>query len=270
MVLEEKEKNEFRKIIEKKLINVPNGKKIFIATDILEQLLFDEVYSYNEQGSLVHEGYKYIAWSGEFLSKIDLSSISFDKVLWGYFGEYDEDFYINNCDGEIEINMSYTNAKIDFSKSARRLKSNYNSIINCNFEGTALSNNILSLSNTLINSNFEKTGVKFKDKVGVCLDCNLSGSDLSKLTISQFSFTSDDYAFNIFTNLTNTGLKIVIEDTLDEDNNDYLELIKLSMSLGNLDGCYLNGELITPSFRKSSENRTFLSDIDSQIKKYIK
>ena len=88
--------------------------------------------------------------------------------------------------------------------------------------------------------------------------------------MSQFSFTSDDYAFNIFTNLTNTGLKIVIEDTLDEDNNDYLELIKLSMSLGNLDGCYLNGELITPSFRKSSENRTFLSDIDSQIKKYIK
>ena len=38
------------------------------------------------------------------------------------------------------------------------------------------------------------------------------------------------------------------------------------MSLGNLDGCYIDGELIDIPFRKRKENRTFIDEIDKQIK----
>ena len=71
-----------RKFIEKSLKEVPEGEKIYIARDVLEDLIFEQ-----DPNSI--PGVKVPVWTGEFLSKIDLREISFANVnLNSYLSGY--------------------------------------------------------------------------------------------------------------------------------------------------------------------------------------
>lgn len=110
--LEKWENQQLKSLLESDFVEPPEGERIHIQKEILEQLLFGTVIMDTPTGQVL---VKYIVWSGDFLSKIDLSEISFDDVLWDINVEDDDNYYSEN---EIyEINLSNTNAHIDFSKS---------------------------------------------------------------------------------------------------------------------------------------------------------
>ena len=87
----EKEIIELRKEIESKLKKVNLKERIKIDTEILENLIFKIVPIPGEN----KEG-KVIAWEGKFLSKIDLSELSFDNVILpGYAFDLGARYYDN-------------------------------------------------------------------------------------------------------------------------------------------------------------------------------
>ena len=264
MILTDKEIIKLRSILEEKLKRVPDKKKITIDKDILEQLLFETAYVVID-GKIEDRGCRYIAWSGPFLSKVDLSDISFDNVLWGYYGKYDERFYINNDNKDIYVDLSNTNANIDFSTSARRRYDGYDTIINCNLTKVDLSKTSLGKDSVILNSSLRKTNLVFNnDTIGVFENSDLTGTDMTNVVVTEYSFCTDENGFGPFTILKNTGLNI---RTNVESEEEYEDALRLSMSLGNLDGCYLDGELIDSELKDREENRTFINDVDSQIKK---
>ena len=74
MQLNETAKNELRKLIEEKVAQIPDGERIHLDKDLLDSLLFYKLYLQKSKETI-----KIPIWSGDFLSKIDLSEISFDK-----------------------------------------------------------------------------------------------------------------------------------------------------------------------------------------------
>lgn len=112
MRLTNDQKTDLRYKIKRLLESDEVKERIKIDKELLEQLIFDEG---NYKGAYC----KVVAWSGSFLSKIDLSEIDFDNVLWR--GEYvvdKKDNYVVKSD-VLPIILDNTNAKIDFSKSAK-------------------------------------------------------------------------------------------------------------------------------------------------------
>ena len=87
---------QLRKMIEEKIKKVPDGKRLYINKELLERLLFEQ--------DIKHLTYiKVPMWTGEFLSKIDLSEISFENVN---LYSLDDDY----------IMLKDTNAIIDLNK----------------------------------------------------------------------------------------------------------------------------------------------------------
>lgn len=275
MKLDKKGKEQLRKIIEERLQDVPQGQRIHIDKEILEDLLFD-VLSFNS-GDKIYKIKKPI-WSGDFLSKIDLSEISFEDVSWENFNGMDYDLgFISFCYDEIEetlggneqykryreftrqLDYKYigypitkytnTNAKIDFKKSWEYKISKSIYISGCDFSGTDLSKNDMS-SRVIINgSNLSNTGIKivFEDERNSIWQTNLEGIDLSSITMNP----DDLRRFGFYEcNLRNTGLKIIdfTKESIDNCGADY-ELMNNFIS-GAYDGCYINGRLM-----KSKEER---------------
>ena len=87
---------QLRKMVEEKIKMVPEGKRLYINKELLERLLF-------EQETRYLTFIKIPMWTGEFLSKIDLSEISFENVnLYSLDDNY--------------IMLKDTNAIIDLNK----------------------------------------------------------------------------------------------------------------------------------------------------------
>lgn len=194
-----------RKEVEKLLEEVPEGKRIKLDKDQLEDLLFEKIYI---AGRYLNHGkktlIKFPVWSGPFLRKLDLSEVDFSDVAWGLYGknnylrklhgfnEKDEPTNIphyeirddstasdmiitledENLKNAVEnntyaVDYSYTNAKIDLSKSFEA-KNCYGNITvkDCNFEGCnfyPLYLENVSKYNTKINienSNFANSGLR--------------------------------------------------------------------------------------------------------------
>ena len=78
MRLSEKDRYAFRERIEVMLRKVPEGQRIKLDKDLLEDLLFVKKTVNEEKDIMV----KLPVWSGKFLRKIDLSEVSFDNVSW--------------------------------------------------------------------------------------------------------------------------------------------------------------------------------------------
>jgi len=121
MNLNKQGREELRKKIEEQLQNVPEGKRVHIDRELLERLIFEEydILETTADNSKTNKG-KVIVWSGDFLKKIDLSEVSFDNVIWNISGAYriTPFTFIDSVVGEThKVNLSGTNAKIDFSKS---------------------------------------------------------------------------------------------------------------------------------------------------------
>lgn len=224
-------RQKLRKEVEKKLALVPEGERIELPKETLEQLLFEFCdLKLSDDGKGL--GVKYLVWSGEFLKKVDLSNVSFEKVFWNVLG----DPYSNySCFGVKRIHLSGTNVRIDFEKTF----SGINSISGCNFSGVDLSNNVIDISSydcvSISDSNFDNTGIKF-----ICEDValnpgifQLSNSsfrnvDFFNLTIdvSDFEYGGDHDIRNC--DFYNSGLKI---DFGEKPTAEMLEFLKKNKTL---------------------------------------
>lgn len=283
MKLNREGKVELRAIIEQKLEGVPDGQRVHIDKDLLEQLLFDtyiEELGYGVTPDFVGKKVpvKYIVWSGPFLSKIDLSEISFDDVMWSiiyniyaYFAPGAEDHYVKA--GVQKIDLSNTNANIDFSKSfgckyAGPLVWLYMGC--CDFSNTDLSNNLIECIDAE-SCNFSNTGLRVnlntKDLLVFC-NSDLSGLDFSEYTVGEDFFRGEKIngkptAYNC--NLSGTGLRVITttnigealrKDSMSTDDMSTEERTALRNSLaamdslaktikaGHLVGCYVNDKPI--------------------------
>ena len=204
MKLNNEGKDELRKYILMELDKVPEGVKIHIDKDILEELIFEKIGIYNhskihDNKTLIGVG-KYIIWSGSFLKKIDLSEVSFDDVLWNRMPYYAVNpIYKGKLSKKIDL--SNTNAKVDFSKSFN-VKYNYYgynlsdkdkriiSLEHINFSNVDLSNSHFELVKEIRNVNLDNTNASicFDDGLRMSFS-SLRGIDLSMHTISAVNLT---------------------------------------------------------------------------------
>lgn len=276
------EKILLRKYLEDQLKYVKYGQRIHIDKEVLEQLIFDtneeqlnEAWESEYVGS--HVLVKYIVWSGEFLSKIDLSEISFDDVFWNTQYCKEEYFCKNNGDDKkcydnvAEINLSDTNAYIDFSKSINIKYGNKNGLelIGCNFMNTDLSNNSVD-TGWFINCDLSNTGVNINinnpDSIHF-MNANLAKLDLSNTHVTEMYFSACKKPVFYNCSLVDTGLRIDINDGIDNyEFRQNLENLRNQMDLGYLYGCYVDDMEIKSKRRiKEKMVNTICNDIKKQI-----
>ena len=154
MKLNKQIKEDLRLKIEQELKNISNEECIHFDKYLLEQLLFDEiVYNKNIVATL-----KLPIWSGDFLSKIDLSEVSFDNVSWsliafkryncGFDDLFDDKTWLKFNDSKENrlsigtneyVNYKNTNANIDFSKSWEFKVIGKIKLVCCNFSYESIS-----------------------------------------------------------------------------------------------------------------------------------
>lgn len=280
MKLNKQGKDEIRKLIEEKIKDVPNGKRIHLDKEILEDLLFDEmVYNKESNGKL-----KLPKWSGDFLSKIDLSEVSFEDVSWrllssypdpsGYDDVFDEEAWNKVNDSDIcqlnegeKVNYSNTNAKIDFTKSFEYKQLGKIKISECNFSGVDLSKNDMSKLGFVADSDLSNTKMVLSPEMfpdfdwAIFSEVNLSNVDFSKFTINGNDLLNDDltYIMDPRCNLANTGINIVLNvEEINSDtefgnsSEDKKKMFKQMLHNGYLVGCYVNGKKVHSS--DESEN----------------
>ena len=228
VIIEEREK------LANYLEKVKDGEKRYFEREYLEEILFD-VFSDGEQRVL-----KRIGFLSNALSKIDLSEISFDDV------SFNGEDYPNLDEGE-QVDLSNTNAVIDFSKSYEYKRTGQVFITSFDFHGTDLSNNnwhdlTQKCFGFIKNTNLSGTKTKLTDegkKVYLKLNhTDLSDNDLSDISIdhSKQISMSPEIAF-IACGLAKTGINIGYR------GND--SIIKSQIRTNpNYDGCTYNGRTI--------------------------
>lgn len=307
MKLSNNDKNELRQKIVERLQSVPDGQRIHLDKDLLEDLLFNELVCNKENGETV----KLPVWSGEFLRKIDLSEVSFDNVSWyfctdgyeGYMLYYEKQiidkefcdlieakYFLRNND---MVDYSYTNAKIDFSKSWEARHGEIR-IASCNFAGVDLSNNngirnieeiyICDLSNTKLKLTLDNFSKENKNGDSIISRTNLSSVDLSEITQDAISMIDcGDYNGGVggivddLCDLSNTGFNVILnpkvfkEQTIHRSKDDgsvltqnmLEEIFSRMIESGRLDGCYINGKLI----KSKEERQAFAQEIIEEYEK---
>jgi uncharacterized protein YjbI with pentapeptide repeats len=291
--LNKNDKKELRKKIEKLLEEVPEGKRIHLDKDFLEALLFKEAdLSFTDDMELpkgFKQKAKFIVWSGKFLSKIDLSEISFNDVMWDtryYKGDSGiKKDQPNYYEGVKKIDLSNTNARIDFTmsfdaKMIRRLPNVTNWFIDldhCNFENVVLSNNSIDTSPKfrMHKCNFRNTGIRIKlgqiieqfdeneEDSYPFVNCDFSGLDLRGNTIDG-DYLLECYSDGYYNNFSGTGLRIDF-DALSEDEEYkdlYEECYEEYLKKGYFDGCYIDNERI---MSKAEKVENIPSLIEEQI-----
>lgn len=249
-------RQELRAEIENALDNVI-GKRIHLDKDLLESLLFEECVCNEETGNIA----KIPIWSGDFLSKIDLSEVSFDNVSWSLLG-YSKDYGDDSRYDDLEIDTlkirtmyhkvrganltlpfidySYTNANIDFSKSweAKNMDGKY-IVACCDFSGMNLSNNNLEDSILITDTNFSNAKINLTQSIldnQDLLNNYFSGIDLSDLSINSSQLMDENLHF---CNFSNTGINIKIDPI---DNKEHEEYFREMMEEDYFAGCILDGK----------------------------
>ena len=276
MLVPKERLTEIRKKVEKQLSQVPEGQKIKLPKETLETLIFDNYVAEMDSDSIIHNylnsrvPFKMVAWDMKHYDKLDLSEVSFDNVYWG-------DERILDCTesirpklnaGELKfrpvINLSNTNAKIDFSKAipiivkTGRYKNkchNVRIIYRYNFDNTDLSNNFLYdgyiiKSTVLANTNIN---IDFTNNYFVIDFTDLSNVDLSNNTVTEKVFSTNEDEPQIYIShsvLRNTGLNITLPSYQVIKTNDVLNSMILN---GHLKGCYINGRVVGTDSKEERE-----------------
>lgn len=267
---------EIRKKVEKQLSQVPEGQKIKLPKETLEILIFDNYVAEMDSDSIIHNylksrvPFKMIAWDMKHYDKLDLSEVSFDNVYWGDERILDctESIRPKLTAGELKfrpvINLSNTNAKIDFSKAipiivkTGRYKNkchNVRIIYRYNFDNTDLSNNYLYdgyiiKSTVLANTNIN---IDFTNNYFVIDFTDLSNVDLSNNTVTEKVFSTNEDEPQIYIShsvLRNTGLNITLPSYQVIKTNDVLNSMILN---GHLKGCYINGRVVGTDSKEERE-----------------
>lgn len=265
MKLNEEGKNELQNRILELLMKVPEGKRIRIEKELLEELLFQTVI-YDKKNK---KSFKLPIWTGTFLEKIDLSEVSFEDVSWDILaGVSEEDKAMRLFDDDIketyhienawrpDIIYANTNANIDFTKSWEYKTFQEIKLCDCDFSNTDLSSNDMSHFTYAYNCNFSNTGLKLPDlNQGATFkiyNSTLDGLDLSHYTVDILSLLDDTGCFNDNCSFSGTSLHIVnlskstLLNASPENSQLYLTVLKSMFVDGYFDGCYINGLYIRP------------------------
>lgn len=311
MKLNKSNRDQLRQEVELLLQDVPAGKRIHIDKDILETLLFEvRTYTVLPKEKSRYSGrqvsVKYLIWSGKFLQKIDLSEVSFEDVVWDVHFSPHIHFYGNpknvysDCSVDL-INLSNTNAKIDFSLAADFKYYGRLCIGNCNFSSVDLSQTKLAGICSAKQSVFDNTNIQIdfsgENQIAIC-NSSFYGVDLSTQVVDEGNFVRDARpSFIDSCNLSRTGLKI---DTFRPSREDiakfqvYKELrstirgdlpravenladslqpyliyrrgmkeIAQLVKMGYLEGCFINGvEMVSLEERKENAKKLLLKYTD--------
>jgi len=278
MKLNENSKNELRKMIEEKLMYVSDGVKIHLDKSLLEELLFYNLSYYDFELDKV-ANITLPIWNGDFLSKIDLSEVSFDNVeFWiteeiignsiididdcrKHIGDknFDKQFnYYKECFFEEKetlrngIKMKKLQRKpVVYRNTNAKIKSLSNSFHSCDFEGTDLSH--LNLDNIgAWSTNFSKTNIKTEksslniDGIGHennFSDLNLKGVNVLLSELTCWSEVPCD-------NFANSGINLINDEKEDKSTETFIELM---IKKGYLNNCYVDGKFIEPVVKKDKE-----------------
>lgn len=229
MKLSEKRKQELRKEIYEITKNIPNGERIKIDNDVLDELIFFK-------GKMICGTlFKIPVWTGNFLSKIDLSNLSFDDVRFDipycmksfynrlddvtkkYFTEswviesggvvpvdiyyppyldnegkvYDFKTY-DNFEFERKIGMKYSDDYlINFANTNIRLTTLPEKLVSCNFTNVDLSKS-RPFFIEIVKCNFSNTKLNIDSFLDIEWSkyCNFSNNDLSNQIINKYAFIS--------------------------------------------------------------------------------
>lgn len=199
---------------------------------------------------------KYAVWTGKFLQYIDLSRVDFSNVCFDAGDIAYED--CGHC-----INLSNTNANIDFALSYGKV------IKNCNFSDCKnlenldnidkIYNSDFSCSNACITPILAKIQKDNNYNNYVLQNCNFS--DCNGLFNGSNLVDIDKINYNniVGTNFTYTDIDFICD--LSKKSN--LEIIRELIKKDLIGGCYLN--------RKYIYTKTQLDDIkENKIKEYEK
>lgn len=245
------ERNKLRKELEEKLREVPKGERIHIDKEELDSLIFEQYLIEGENISC-----KIPVWTGDFLTKLDLSELEFENVSWSIHEgnpmfdslSYEETQKFN-MSASSKIDFSNTNARIDLSQSVEAKYYNNLYLVGCNFENVDLSFNDLShvSDSAIFNCNLKNTGLLFPSHLipYVTEPTVLEGCNLSNLNVSMFHFLTTLEGLD--SNLKNTGLRIEYSGSYEEwsaienyRGETSKEELAASLVSGRLDGCYIN------------------------------
>ena len=276
MKLSNQGKNELRNHIVEQLKKVPNGQRVKLEKDLLEDLLFEVVTIDKEKEIKL----KLPIWSGDFLKKIDLSEVNFSDVSWytlstdierGYWLEPDvmtiSDAIYDKIDkiraekikNGFQLSNGYavaydgTNANIDLTKSFEAKYTNNIELLECNFEGLDFSHQDLTGINVLglYDTNISKTKLSIPSKIVLhTLNSEFEGIDLSTRETDAISYFGDDINNNVFSNcnLRDTGIRINLNPD-DFKDSRFKEKLQDAMEY-NWVGCYVNGKKVLSSDEK--------------------
>lgn len=259
--------NEMRQELVEALASIPEGQKITIDADILKRLLFVTLTT-NDTKNIA----RIPVWTGEFLRKIDLSKISFDDVIWNptneiylskkLFGPSYQRIidYFNAMDRPYHIDLSGTNASINFTKSFVANERYYltrtkhteskltNDIERCNFQGTDLSKSSAYFLDGILCSDLSDSRANIRlNRPITIVNSSLEGLALGDFSISAKSLinelpTEEDASENdqeisiLNSNLVNTGLNFRLE----KDDSKTKQILGSYIRSGLIAGCYVN------------------------------
>ena len=270
MKLSNQGKNELRNHIVEQLKKVPNGQRVKLEKDLLEDLLFEVVTIDKEKEIKL----KLPIWSGDFLKKIDLSEVDFSDVSWytlstdierGYWLEpnvmtisdaiYDkiDKIRAEKIKNGFQLSNGYavaydgTNANIDLTKSFEAKYTNNIELFECNFEGLDFSHQDLTGINVLglYDTNISKTKLSIPSKIVLhTLNSEFEGIDLSTRETDAISYFGDDINNNVFSNcnLRDTGIHINLNPD-DFKDGRFKEELQDAMDYDWV-GCYVNGKKV--------------------------
>ena len=291
MRLNEGSKRELRANIEAQLQQVPDGQRVHLDKELLEDLIFFS--GRNKAGTVI----KVPIWTGSFLRKIDLSEVSFDNVCFindGYSLEREINvimdaepasrFVINKHSTKVApfvikyddlgdrspyiIDFSGTNINIDFSRI-------YGDRIECtDFSGVDLSKSNYQYLMSIDDCNFSNTKISmdfnFDGKV-VITSTDFSFNDFSQTTIdsdlimyypSESGFA--DAIFGGYCNFSNTGLKVRYK-RLNQHNADHSSYFNKMLSDGLLEHCFIDDkEVLSPIERRAQAQAI----VDEKVQEY--
>lgn len=263
-------------IVEKiRKLDLDYGVKIHLDKELLEELMFERKTVILDSSYGVNNGkrvlMKKLIWTEGRLNNIDLSEISFNDMVW-------------ENESNTNIDLTGTNAQIDFSKSFDIKWGKPLRIKNFYFEDTNLSNNFINYDCHIDHCAFDDTGIKFslRDDCRISINhSSLTGLDLSATEVSEEIFDENSnihFIGNSF--LSRTGLRIKTTSLLNEigylsdvkDENEISALIQRrfedckrqrelraylgrQIEEGRLEGCYVNGIKILSSTEKDNIKR---------------
>lgn len=284
MNLNKRGRDELRTKVAEKLKDVPKGKRVILDSKILDQLLFETIVLNHETKEVIKLPY----WSGEFLSKIDLSEVDFSDVSWGfaygatnlkrffeselsygrYLSAFGEIFEKNR--GLFCVNYSNTNTKIDFSKSFETKHNGTPSMVAINFSGVDFSHMDLSDFDSITDCDLSNTGINVNDNFTNNSYSNVifDNVDFGKITLSAEDFLSETSPFSSKCYFVNSRLSIIynlVECKKEKGAAKYFSNLGRMIKNGKFNGCYINGKLI-----KSEEERCQLKEENRiEYQKYI-